>query len=216
MAHQPGQPLPQGPPAVYPASQGQEGKPATSGRGLTIALRIPSLLQIGFFVVLFIMMCVDLGLKNWLEYGAMDIGLQKVSGGGSSADLSDWEDACDVISSESSYCDNIKRISQAGKVMLAFGIISVLLMVAIIVRLVLLQFFKKTVLRGVLAKVAPTVATGLWILGVVIYIALFAVTAADDSDFKFGGGLGLAIAVAILLAISAVLNFITIKRLLSS
>jgi len=216
-------------------------------------------------------MCVDLGLKNWVTYCNADLGLQKMSFGGS---LSEYEDlicglgsgsrrlessdcyycpdteeydcqllcgytSCDYYCGSSYYssrcnykcedegeggdeesspcgdpCANVKRMRQAGQVMLAFGILAILLTVAIIARLILLQLVKKNIQRGLLVKTAAAVATALWVIGVGVYIALYVITRVDATETRQDAGLNLAIAVAILLGISFVLNLVTISPLI--
>lgn len=237
---------------------------------LTFIQRIPALLTIGFFALIFILMCVDLGLKNWVTYCSADLGLQKMSFGEYfSGSLSEYEDlicgsgsrrlessdcyycpdtdeydcqqlcgytSCNYYCGSSYYssrcnykckedpvdesspcgdpCANVKRMRQAGQVMLAFGILAILLTVAIIARLILLQLVKKNIQRGLLVKTAAAVATALWVIGVGVYIALYVMTRVDATETTQNAGLYLAIAVAILLGISFVLNLVTISPLI--
>jgi len=174
---------------------------------------VPVVFEIAFLGIILLLSCVSLGLKEWTTHCSTSVGLEKVSGGS----LSDLEDFICSHPSPAAYvcafsCSNIELLRQAGQVMLALGILSIILTVLILVRLGLLFLLYFVLLRGLIVKIAIWVAAGLWIVGTVVYFFLFLSVRIDTSEVELKGGLGLAIAVGVLHAGSCVLGPITLAH----
>lgn len=192
---------------AYPYSQitPEEISPSSPPRQKN---RIKVVFEMAFLGFLVILSCVSLGLQEWTSYCRVSIGLEKAE----NSSLSDLEDYfCDTGITSNLIClscSNLELLRQAGQVMLAFGILSILLTVFILVSLGLLFLLRFVLLRGLIAKIAIWVAAGFWILGTAIYFFLFLAVRVDTAEVDVKGGLGLAITVVILQGVNCVMGTI--------
>ena len=117
-------------------------------------------------------------------------------------------------------CDNM---IVAEHIRLALGILTIILTAAIIVRLILLQMFRKTVLKGRIAKIAPIVAAALWCIIVLAFIGLYVEedyeeVVYEEVDYEDGVGPGSGFYLGAVLCglhvVGAVVNLVTIRPLL--
>jgi len=97
--------------------------------------------------------------------------------------------------------------------MLAFGIVSLLLTTFSCIRLGVFLVIRKSLLRGLIVKVALAVAAGLWLVGVLVYIAIVISVRAETHRVDVEAGLGLAFAVVLLHAISCLLSLKSVPDL---
>jgi len=121
----------------------------------------------------------------------------------------------------------------AEHIRLALGILTIILTAAIIVRLILLQMFRKTVLKGRIAKIAPIVAAALWCIIFLAFIGLYVEEDYEEVDYEEvdyeevdyeevdyedgvgpGSGFYLGAVLCGLHVVGAVVNLVTIRPLL--
>lgn len=99
--------------------------------------------------------------------------------------------------------------------MLAFGIISLLLTTLMCIRLGVFLVIRKNLFHGLIEKIAMVVAAALWLVGVLVYIAIFISVRVDTHNVDVEAGLGLAIAVVVLHAISCILSLESVAGLVT-
>lgn len=185
----------------------------------------PKYLTLAYFSSAFVMsglLVTNLALNQWVDYCYWHFGLlhgDTWTAYPSLKDESTINEVYDDMCSEQSFdyacpelCDSVERLQTAGRVMLAFGILSIVsLVIAAVLHLVF--FYKRHVGFFKFIYVFDAVPAFMFGLGFIIYCSV-----ADFSDFKrtyyfnlgkdydpvdlsYGGGFGLAIANLVLITV---------------
>jgi len=155
---------------------------------------------------------VDLGLNYWVVSCGTWLSLQNVVEGGSSTSISD------IINGDCYYwcdhfCDDLKDFRSAGRVMLAFGIISMLLTGLAVVRFMMLLMHYPMCLRGYIVRGAMIGGAATWALGTIVYGGLYGKVHNKHKDSLTGPGLQLAIFIAVLQLVMCTIGMVGVKKL---
>ena len=175
--------------------------------------------------ILLILCIVDLPLNSWYTYCLFEFGLHSVhmKNGDDIPSISSIGDLQDELCGSvdlldgvcPGFCGNLKNMKNGGAAMIAFGVISVVLLTALLV-LHVLAFLGK-VWRSRVVTVLVISPFLFWLLGVIIYggvvnIAGIKSTNAGGADMKLGGGVGLCIVVAIVQLVAMILGLVFSRR----
>ena len=139
-----------------------------------------------------------------------------VSGGYSNSITHSINIVCDYPSYYSTcdhLCGNLKDFRSAGRVMLAFGIISMVLTCVAAVRFMMLLMRYPMYFKGLILKVAMVGGTAMWILGTIVYGGIYGTVHNEDKDSITGPGLELAIAIAVLQLVMCFIGMVGVNKL---
>lgn len=195
--------------------QMQGAGPLSSDQPHREALPSYIFLVLAAFVLAF--SAVNLSLNYWVYYCGNWLSLEDMVSGGYSTSLTNTiNDICDFPSyylSCDHLCDHLKDFRAAGRAMLAFGIISMVLTCIAAVRFMMLLMRYPMYFKGIILKVAMIGGTATWILGTIVYGGIYGTVHNDDKESITGPGLELAIAIAVLQLVMCFIGMVGVNKL---
>lgn len=160
---------------------------------------------------------VNLSLNYWVYYCGTWLSLEDIVSGGYSDSISHTiKDICDYPSyylSCDHLCGNLKDFRTAGRVMLAFGIISMVLTGLAVMRFMMLLMHYSLCLQGWIVRGAMIGGTFAWVLGTIVYGGMYGKVHNEDKESITGPGLELAIAIAVLQLVMCAIGMVAVKKL---
>lgn len=203
-------------PQSYGGLQAQSPNQASP---LTSKEQTPLIVYLLFVTLVELIGIVDLSLHTWIRYCDARFSLTYLySDEFTDVSLSDLIDDCYDGYTDGpcgDVCSNLKHIRDAGNTMLWLGAISIALTAISAVSVVILVFTSKRFM-GIAARLLLPTGMAIWIIGTVVYIALFAQVSNNASnETNVEAGMGLAIANAVLHVVCCLLGYVAASRLVT-
>ena len=193
--------------SVNIAGQGFEPPP---NKSFAVAYLITAL-------IIAVLCLVDLLLNEWVEYCFLEIGLNEYSFDGDARSLSSAVNELCPSASSSFFCgdpcENMTKLRNAGAVMDGMGYAALASIVLLMLRMILLILKPNRTCGGIVMRIVLIGSTVVWIVGTIVYIALYSSVSSNTSNTQVHGGLVLAVIVSVMLIGNCVLGNVAVTKL---